>query len=495
MGTIQTHITGTIESLIDNAGATHELNAAYVDGHSYDDIAQMVAGGIRFIGVTTSDLDDFSTQLQIDIKVSETETKKVTAVVGDMVEHETSNLEYVVANIPGTGLCWVELGSTKGGAIAGKETSSSTSGVVANMGSAALTGTAHSHTATDAGHTHTYDKATSATFTGKAATSGSATSGVSVKSANLTLGLTDADTTGGTGSITAAFAETPTASDAGHTHSVDLTHTHTWSGSVDTTKLGVSVGDNGHTHTVDISGKTVTITNDTTAVTGGTGKTGITVGVKADADATFAGAAHKHTASYNKASLAYDSTTYSMSLAQTATDISISEVKAGGSITLPSFTATVTDPGHSHTYAKATSAVIAANQSATTSSGKTGVTASLSGTASVTGSVSKYEGNATSGLGKANISLGNLDIEVNDTHQHTYQIVDRGTSSISVTLADAGHTHNITADGAIALGYTSTATGSSKASVTINSASLPDTAKTSNVVLTITDNGHTHTQR
>lgn len=455
MAIIDTHIDNTIEILVDNSGNSHELNAAYLNGRTYDDITQLVAGGIRYIGRAiglvnskTKEIEDVTegaTNLLVRIIIADTEsgqeTQDVTAVAGDMIVY--GDQEFVVIPLQhvktsageDTVYGWNLLGSMEGKATAKAETAKSTTGITAALASdLTLQNTSHSHTITDNGHSHTYDKATSASFTGSATTSGNNKTGIKV-----------------------AFTNTPSASDAGHTHSIAHSHTAALNSN------GVTITDGGHTHSVNLSGIKTDISSTSTETT--SGKANLTASYKGDA--SFTGTAASHTHNYQKSSLSYDSTNHSMAIAYATTADSSTSITPAGSIGLPSVT--VTDSGHTHSYDKTTSVVTSTNQSVATTSSKTGISAAVTNTA-VT--VSNVTATTLSGSSSASISLSNMEL----------------------TVTDPGHTHSVTASGSVALSYTSTASGKSTTGVLVNSSSLASNASAKAVTINITDNGHTHTQ-
>lgn len=454
MAIIDTHIDNTIETLVDNSGNSHELNAAYLNGRTYDDITQLVAGGIRYIGralgcvnQTTKELEGItegSTNLLVRIVVSdgnEQVTQDVTAVSGDMILY--GDQEFVVIPITHiktekedlTVYGWNLLGSMEGKATAKAETAKSTTGITAALASdLTLQNTSHSHAITDNGHTHTYDKATSASFTGSAVTSGNSKTGIKV-----------------------AFTNTPGASDAGHTHSIAHSHTAALNSN------GVTITDGGHTHSVNLSGIKTDISSTPTNTT--SGQANLTASY--EGSASFTGTAASHTHNYQKSSLSYDSTNHSMAIAYTTTADSSTSITPAGSIGLPNVT--VVDSGHTHSYDKTTNVVTSANQSVATASVKTGISAAVTNTAVTVSSITAA---TLSGSSSADISLSDMEL----------------------TVTDPGHTHSVTASGSVALKYTSTASGKSTTSVSVNSGSLASNASAKAVTINITDNGHTHTQ-
>lgn len=458
MAIIDTHIDNTIETLVDEKKQVYELNAAYLNGRTYDDIAQLVAGGIRYIGRAlglvnskTKDIEgdviEGATNLLVRIVTGDSSsgqiTKDVTAVAGDMVLY--GDQEFVVIPITNyiaddgeqtTVYGWNLLGSMDGKATANKETAKATTGISAALASdLTLQNTSHSHGVTDSGHTHTYDKTTSASFTGSAVTSQSAATGIKV-----------------------AFAKTPGATDAGHTHSI--AHSHT--ASLDSN--GVTITDGGHTHSVNLGGIKSDIGSTSTAT--GSGKANLTAIY--DGKPSFQGTKNTHSHNYEKSYLTYDSTNHSMSMTYGVAASTSADITPSGSITLPSIS--VTDSGHTHSYDKTTSVVTTAGQSTTTGSSKTGISAAVTST-SVT--VSSITATTLSGSSSANISLSNMEL----------------------TVTDPGHTHSVTPSGSVALSYTSTASGKSATGVSVNSGTLASNASAKAVTINITDNGHTHTQQ
>ena len=457
MAIIDTHIDNTIETLVDQGNQTYELNAAYLNGRTYDDITQLVAGGIRYIGTCEGildpnelDPDTGTTFLQpiydgceiLSIRLTtyvngKAESKDVTAVSGDMVTYEDKEFVVVPFNKEEkVAYYWIQFGSADGKAVAGYETSKETTGISAALASdLTLQNTSHSHSITDNGHTHTYDKATSASFTGSAVTSKSATTGIKV-----------------------AFTKTPGATDAGHTHTI--AHSHT--ASLDSN--GVTITDGGHTHSVNLGGIKTDIGSTSTAT--GSGKANLTATYSGNA--SFKGTAASHSHNYEKSSLSYDSTNHSMSIVYATTASTSASITPSGSISLPSVS--VTDSGHTHSYDKTTSVVTTAGQSTTTGSSTTGISAAVTNT---TVTVSSITAATLSGSSSANISLNNMEL----------------------TVTDPGHTHSVTPSGSVALSYTSTASGKSATGISVNSGSLASDASAKAVTINITDNGHTHTQQ
>ena len=291
-------------------------------------------------------------------------------------------------------------------------------------------------------HSHTYQKATSATFTGSEVTSESATTNIS-----------------------AALDSAPTFSPTAHNHGVtDKRHSHSF---------------------------TATGTNTITTTPSNTGDATTTISAKfTKTPYVTACGTHTHAPTYTAPTFSATVTNGIMSFSLSAGSVSIANATASN-INLQNTDITATSSAHSHTYDKTTAVTFTGTSGQTTSSNGANITIN---NASAGGSVSKPSITVTDN-GHTHKLTAKGDVVLGDSAETTGDSKSTATfADPSYTVTDKGHTHKLTniEGSSTEIKYDENATsGSTSTRLTINETSAGGTINEQAVTIP----AHSHKQQ
>ena len=462
---------------INVGGTLYDLDASFIEGHSWEDITNLAS--TSFAATVYTSLPAVPTTNQTAKDDFYKEHQSELALVANSSAEAGSYLEYILVKSgtsPNFNYVWEQIGSTKMDLSnyvqkGTYNTSVPSSNQTSNAGGATVnTSNAGSQTATGTA-TITYDKA--AANTGNA---GAATVTVSItvdKAAPTVTGSTTGSTSSNTGKAGAATINT--SEQTAHTHTVSsskstLTYVSgTATGDTGSTATEVNTGSNGaHTHSVTTTAHshTVNIAKATVTYVSGVTQTNNT------------GSSHSHSVTINTYSLNGSGNQYMYSPTVSAAGVlswSMATVSLSAGTTSVN---TASGGAHTHGIVPTTA----------TFNNITGITLSTSAPTGTAASAGDHVHEITDIPAHSHtLSSSTLDV-VTSVSANTG---DAGAHSHSVTIASHSHSYNAPAAHTHAITPV-TATYSGSADIAAHSHSITSTATTVTGTASIAVSSHTH---